>query len=69
MLSRSSVPDSKTLDSRSGQKTSVLPKSLQGKNPLPTSTVSQKFGRLSWLSSAPQWQRARGEAWGLLGHH
>lgn len=33
MLAGSSVLGSKALDSRSGQKTSILPKSVQGKSP------------------------------------
>lgn len=53
---------SKTFDSRSGQKTSILPKSLQSKSPLPTSVVTKQFGRLSWLSSGPQQQEVLGKA-------
>lgn len=61
MLARSSVLGSKTFDSRSGQKTSILPKSLQSKSPLPTSVVTKQFGRLSWLSSGPQQQESPGQ--------
>lgn len=43
MLARSSVLDSKTLDSRSGQKTFISPKSLQGNSSLPTSTVDKQL--------------------------
>lgn len=56
MMARSSVLNSKTQDSRSEQKIFILPKSVQGKSPSPTSTVDKQFGRLSCLSLAPPWQ-------------
>lgn len=52
MLASSSVLDSKTPESRSGQKTFILPNSEQSKSPLPTLTVDKQFGKMSWLSLA-----------------